>query len=67
MVFSVQSATEAAICHLETSSPRETEPPQDRTTGKAVLETFVHSSQTVHVEFIPEGATVKKHRFSGAT
>jgi hypothetical protein len=45
------------------SSPRKRKPRQDRAKGKAMLELFVGSSGTGHVEFIPEGATVNKRRY----
>jgi hypothetical protein len=43
------------------SSPRKKKQRQDRSRGKAMLPLFVDSSGTVHMEFIPEGATVNKH------
>jgi hypothetical protein len=45
------------------SSPRKKKPQQDRAKGKAMLELFVDSSGIVHVQFIPEGATINKHRY----
>jgi hypothetical protein len=44
------------------SSPRKKKLLQDRSKGMAMLELFFGSSETVHMEFIPEGATVNKHR-----
>jgi hypothetical protein len=45
------------------SSPRKKKQWQDRSKGKLMLELFFDSSEIVHVEFIPEGATVNKHRY----
>jgi hypothetical protein len=61
MVFSVQSATEATMATWK--SPRKKKPQQDRSKGKVMLELFFSSSGIVHMEFIPEGATVNKHRY----
>jgi hypothetical protein len=43
------------------SSPRKKKPQQHRSKGKVLLERFLDSSEIVHMEFIPEGATVSKH------
>ena len=53
MVFPVRSATEATIRHLENASVK----------GKVMLELFFDSNRIVHMEFIPEAATVNKIRF----
>jgi hypothetical protein len=42
---------------------REKKLQQDRSEGKAILALFIDTSGTVHVEFIPEGAAVNKHRY----
>jgi hypothetical protein len=41
------------------SLPRKKKPQQDSSKGKAMLEMFF----LTHVEFIPEGGTVNKHRY----
>jgi hypothetical protein len=62
MVFSVRSATEATIDHLEIAIiAKKEETAQYRSKGKVMLELFLDSSGIVHMEFIPEGATVNKH------
>jgi hypothetical protein len=47
------------------SSPRKKKLQQDRSKGEVMLEQFFDSSGIVHVEFIPERATVNKHHYKG--
>jgi hypothetical protein len=64
MVFSVQSASDAAVSHLESpSSSRQKKPQQDRPEGKVMFVLFFDSSGIVHLEFIPEGSTANKHHY----
>ncbi|KAJ4451915.1 hypothetical protein ANN_03393 [Periplaneta americana] len=44
-------------------SPRQKKPRQARSKGKVMLELFFDSNGIVHMEFIPEGATVNKTRY----
>jgi GTPase involved in cell partitioning and DNA repair len=60
-MFSVRSATEATLGHLEIA--KETATGQDRTKRKVMLEMFFGLCGTDHMKFIPEGATVKKHSY----
>jgi hypothetical protein len=59
MVFSVRSAAEAAICHLEIIVITKREE-----TAKTMLQLSFDLSGIIHVEFIPEGATASKHRYT---
>jgi hypothetical protein len=64
MVFSVRSATEVTVCHLEIAIiAKKEETATGQSKGKAMFELFFNSSGNVHVEFIPEEATVNKHRY----
>jgi hypothetical protein len=56
MALSARYATQATNGHLEITIICKKD-------SKAVLELFVDSSGTGHVEFIPEGATVNKRRY----
>jgi hypothetical protein len=60
MVFSVQSATEARIGHPEIAIIAK----KEIVTGQFKRH-FFDSSGTVHMVFIPEGATVNMHRHKG--
>ena len=44
-------------------SPQQKEPRQDRSKDKVMLKLFFDSNGIVHMEFIPEGATVFKTRY----
>ncbi|KAJ4437672.1 hypothetical protein ANN_17817 [Periplaneta americana] len=44
-------------------SPRQKKPRQDRSKGKVLLELFFDSNGIIHMEFIPEGATLNKTRY----
>jgi hypothetical protein len=57
MVFSVRSANEATISHLEITIITKKKLQQDRSKGKIML--LFNSYGIVHIEFIPEGQTVK--------
>jgi hypothetical protein len=57
MVFSVWSANEATIIIAKRIQL------QEGSKGKVTLELFVDLSGTVHMEPIPEGATVNKRRY----
>ena len=62
MVFPVRSATEATIHHLENASIATTEKTatsQVKRQGDAGT-VFFYTIGIVHMEFIPEGATVNK-------
>jgi hypothetical protein len=64
VLFSARSTTEATVGHLETAiitRREETVTGQVRRKGNAW--NGLDSSGTVHMEFIPEGATVNKHRY----
>jgi hypothetical protein len=64
IAFSLRSATEATIGHLVIAiiaKKKETVTGQFK--RQVILELFFDSSGIVHVEFIPEGATVNKHRY----
>jgi hypothetical protein len=61
MVFSVRSTTEASIDHLEITITKTLR--HNRSKGKVMFEPFFNSSGTVHMELIPEGATVKKQHY----
>jgi hypothetical protein len=64
MVFSVQSATEATIGHLEIAIvAKKEETATGQSYEKAMVELFFNACGNVHMEFIPEGATVNKHHY----
>jgi hypothetical protein len=57
-IFNLQSAT-----WKSPSLPRKKKPQWDRSKSKAMLELLFDSTGIVHMEFIPEGATVNKHSY----
>ena len=66
-MFPVRSSTEATNRHLENRQYRHEggEGKRDRTGQKArrcLKLLFYYSNGIVHMEFIPEGATLNKHR-----
>jgi hypothetical protein len=64
MAFSIRSATEATIGHLEIAIiAKKEEIATDRSKDNLLLELLFDSSGIVHMEFIPEGAPVNKHRY----
>jgi hypothetical protein len=46
------------------SSPRKKKRRQNRSQGKVLLKLFFDSSGIVHMDFIPDGATVNKHHYN---
>ena len=46
-------------------SPKQKTPRRDRSKGKVMLELFFDSLGIVHMEFIPQGVTVKKYPLQG--
>jgi hypothetical protein len=63
MVFPICSATEVTLGHLEITVIKTMKPQQDKLKGKVILELFFNSSGNIHMEFIPEVATVNKHHY----
>jgi hypothetical protein len=64
MVFSVQpQLNQQSATWKSPSSPRKKKPQQDRSKGKVMLELFFDSSGIVHMELIPEGATINTHSY----
>jgi hypothetical protein len=61
-LYDLQLKRQSATWKLP-SLPRKKKLRQDRSKGKVMLELFFDSSGIVHMEFIPEGATVSKHRY----
>lgn len=62
MVFPLRSATEATIRHLENAIISTTEKSATRQVKRQgdALTVFFYSNGIVHIEFIPQGATVDK-------